>query len=71
MSLMSPICPHCGSEIRESWHRSYGLQKIDKGWIEIGVPVVGKVNFRRESVAMVYFCERSNLPFLVILTTAK
>jgi len=33
----------------------------------LGVPVVGKVKLRRETLVMVYVCEITNLPFLVTL----
>jgi hypothetical protein len=67
---MKGRCPHCGCSISEAWHRSYGLEKIDKGWVEIGIPVIGRVNFKRQSIAMVYVCEVANLPFLVVLHEA-
>ena len=68
---MKTTCPHCGSSVSEPWHRSYGLQKIEKGWVELGVQVVGRANFRREAIGMVYMCELANLPFLVVIPDAK
>lgn len=62
---MEKRCPHCGTGIRERWHVSYGLQRLEKGSMEAGVPLVGKVGVRRESIVMVYMCELTNLPFLV------
>jgi hypothetical protein len=68
---MTGTCPHCGCSVGKPWHRSFGLEKIDKGWVEVGVPIVGRVNFRREAIAMVYVCEKTRLPFLVILKKAS
>ncbi len=68
---MAAVCPHCRCPVAEPWHRSYGLETLEKGWVEVGIPVIGRVNFRRQNVAMVYFCEVSRLPFLVILKTTK
>ncbi len=60
---MEKRCPHCGYSVNEEWHRSYGMQKINKGSIEGGVPTVGKLELRRETIVMVYICELTNLPF--------
>ena len=68
---MASICPHCGASVGEPWHRGYGLQKIEKGWVEVGVPVVGRINIKRENLAMVYFCEASRLPFLLVLRAVR
>ncbi len=65
------VCPHCGHRINESWHHQYGLQKLEKGKVEAGVPVVGSVELRKETVVMVYVCDLTNLPFLVSLEKAK
>ena len=64
-------CPHCGHDIKERWHRSYGLQKLERGTAEIGVPVVGRVQLKSEALVMVYVCEITNLPFLVTLSKVK
>ncbi len=68
---MEKACPHCGHSVGEVRHRHYGIQKLDKGWVEAGIPVVGRVKVRREAVAMVYVCQLTNLPFLVVLPGAK
>ena len=68
---MEKMCPHCGAGVRERWHVSYGLQKLDKGSMEAGVPVGGKVEVRRENIVMIYICELTNLPFLVAVGRAK
>lgn len=68
---MAKICPHCGFGIRETWHKQYGVQKLDRGSVEAGIPVVGKVGLRRETVVMVYICELTNLPFLVAVGKAR
>ena len=68
---MTKTCPHCGSDVKERWHTRYGVQKLDRGSVEGGVPVVGSVTVRRESLVMVYVCELTNLPFLVALDKAK
>jgi hypothetical protein len=44
---------------------------LDKGWVEFGIPVVGRVNLRRQVVAMVYICEKARLPFLLPLKQGK
>jgi hypothetical protein len=64
---MRKTCPHCGESIGAPGHDRYGLQKLEKGWVELGLPIVGKANIRREAVAMVYICSKANLPFLVVL----
>jgi len=61
------LCPHCGHDVKERWHKHYGVQKLERGSGEIGVPVVGKVKLRKETLVMVYVCEITNLPFLVTL----
>jgi hypothetical protein len=68
---MEKACPHCGSSVGEEWHRRYGIQRLDRGWVEAGVPVVGRVRVQRETLVMVYICEITNLPFLVALPQAK
>ncbi len=68
---MPKRCPHCGFDVSEPWHESYGLERLDKGWIEAGIPVVGKVRYRRQTVAVVYMCLKTNLPFLMALPSAK
>jgi len=64
------LCPHCGHGVKERWHKHYGVQKLERGSGEIGVPVVGKVKLRKETLVMVYVCEVTNLPFLVTLAKA-
>ncbi len=68
---MVRVCPHCGQSIASIWHKEYGVQKLERGAGEIGVPVVGKVSLRREMLAMVYMCEVTNLPFLVTVEKAR
>lgn len=68
---MQKTCPHCGHGIGEKWHKRHGIQKLDKGWVETGVPIVGRVKFQREMLVMVYVCDRTNLPFLVTLERAS
>ena len=68
---MEKSCPYCGASVRERWHRRYGIQKLDKGSLEGGVPVVGSVKVKREALVMVYVCDLTNLPFLVALERAK
>jgi hypothetical protein len=68
---MEKRCPHCGLGIREAWHQRYGIQKLDKGWAEAGIPFVGRVKFQREILVMVYICGRTNLPFLVALKKTR
>lgn len=68
---MEKVCPHCGHDIKERWHQRYGVQKLERGSGEIGVPVVGRVQVRREALVMVYVCELTNLPFLVTMGKAK
>jgi len=68
---METTCPHCGFNIGERWHRRYGIQKLDKGWGELGIPIVGGFKLRRETLVMVYVCELTNLPFLMVLPRAK
>jgi hypothetical protein len=65
------ICPHCGYDIKERWHQHYGVQKLDRGSGEIGVPVVGSLRLRKQTLVMVYVCEITNMPFLVTLSKAK
>ena len=57
----------CEHDVNERWHRHYGVQKLERGSRVIGVPVVGKVKLRKETLVMVYVCEIANLPFLVTL----
>ena len=47
------------------------MQKLEKGWVELGLPIVGPVNFHREAVAMIYVCTKTNLPFLVVLPESR
>ncbi len=47
------------------------MTKLEKGWIEAGIPVVGKVRFQREKIVMVYFCVRTRMPFLMPLPSAR
>ena len=68
---MPTTCPHCGYDIRERWHQHYGVQKLDRGSLQAGVPVGGKVELRRETLVMVYVCDLTNLPFLVVLGKAR
>ena len=60
---MDKTCPHCGSSVKERWHKSQGMQKIDKGSVEDGLPAVGRIEVRRETLVMIYLCELSKLPF--------
>lgn len=69
--MTEKTCPHCGHDVKERWHQSYGVQKFERGTGEIGVPVVGKVLLKKETLVMVYICEITNLPFLVTLSKAK
>jgi len=62
---MPKACPHCGYPIREAWHRSCGVRKLERGLVEAGVHVVGTVKLRKETLVMVYMCGIANLPFLV------
>ncbi|HEV2120622.1 MAG TPA: hypothetical protein VGS11_11050 [Candidatus Bathyarchaeia archaeon] len=68
---MKKGCPHCGSSVSESWHESHGLERIDRGWVQAGIPIVGRVKIERQVVAVVYVCLKTNLPFLVALPFAK
>jgi len=68
---MEKSCPHCGFDIKERWHKRYGVQKLEKGSLEAGVPVVGKLEFRREALVLVYVCDLTNLPFLVAIAKTK
>jgi hypothetical protein len=67
---MKKVCPHCGFGIGETWHKHYGIQKLEKGSVEGGIPVVGKVELRRETLVMVYVCELTNLPFVLAMEKA-
>jgi hypothetical protein len=69
--MAKKVCPHCGHDLSEKWHRHYGVQKLERGGGEVGVPLIGKVNLRKETLVMVYVCELTNLPFLVTLVKAK
>lgn len=64
-------CPHCGRGVGEPWHESHGLAQVDKGWIEAGIPVVGRIKLQREVIVVVYFCLRTGMPFLMTLPSAK
>lgn len=68
---MVKTCPRCGANVGEKWHRRYGVQKLNKGLVEGGVPVVGRTKARRETLVMVYICKLTNLPFLVALENAQ
>jgi hypothetical protein len=68
---MEKTCPHCGFGVREKWHRRYGIQKLERGWVEAGVHVVGNVKVKKERLVMVYVCDLTNLPFLVTLEKAR
>jgi hypothetical protein len=70
-NVTGKLCPHCGHDVKERWHKHYGVQKLERGSGEIGVPVVGKVKLRKETLVMVYVCEITNLPFLVTLAKVK
>lgn len=68
---MGKICPHCGHEISAVWHKKYGIQKVERGAAELGVPIIGKINVRKETLCVVYMCELTNLPFLVTVEKAR
>ncbi len=68
---MSKRCPHCGFRVSEPWHEAHGLQKLDRGWVEVGIPVVGRLKVHRQAVAVVYVCLMTNLPFLMVLPSAN
>lgn len=70
MGLKS-ACPHYGFGVGEKWHKAYGLQLLEKGWVELGIPAVGRVNLRGQAVTMVYICGKTRLPFLLPLTLGK
>lgn len=63
--------PHCGEAIGERWHESHGLTKLERGWVEAVIPIVGKVRFQREAIVVVYFCLRTRMPFLMTIPSAK
>jgi hypothetical protein len=65
------ICSHCGHDLKERWHRHYGVQKLGRGSGEVGVPLVGKMELRKEALVMVYVCELTNLPVLVTLAKMR
>jgi len=44
---------------------------LDRGWVEVGIPIVGRVNLRRQVVAMVYICGKARLPFLIPLRQGR
>jgi hypothetical protein len=69
--MQKKLCPHCGEGVGEAWHESNGMTKLDKGWIEARIPVVGRVKFQREAIVVVYFCLKTGLPFLMTLPSAK
>ena len=68
---MERLCPYCHDPVRASWHRPYGIEKLERGVEELGIPVVGSVKVKRQVLVMVYVCGRSNLPFLMVLPDAK
>ncbi len=47
------------------------MAKLDRGWIEAGIPVVGRIKLQREAIVVVYFCLKAGLPFLMTLPSAK
>jgi len=47
------------------------VQTLERGSREIGVPGVGRVKLRKETLVMVYVCEITNLPFLVTLAKVR
>lgn len=47
-------------DVKERWHKHYGVQELGRGSGEIGVPVVGKVKLRKETLLMV--CVRDHEP---------
>lgn len=64
-------CPYCGEDVKAQWHERYGVEKLERGVEEVGIPVVGKVRVRRQVLVMVYVCGKANLPFLMVLPDAK
>ena len=68
---MKKACPHCGHNVASVWHKEFGIQKLERGAGEIGIPVVGKVSLRKQTLAMVYMCELTNLPFLVTVEKVR
>lgn len=64
---MKKSCPHCGHDIGTVWHKQFVIQKLERGAGEIGLPIVGRLQVRRERLVMVYVCELTNLPFLVTI----
>jgi hypothetical protein len=68
---MERSCPYCGDVVRSECHTRYGLEKLERGVEELGIPVVGTVKVRRQVLVMVYVCEKANLPFLMVLPDAK
>lgn len=68
---MKKVCPHCGQSVGSVWHKQFGVQKLNRAAGEIGVPVVGRVTLRKEALAVVYICELTNLPFLVVVEKAR
>jgi len=69
--VMHPRCPYCSEDVRASWHERYGVEKLERGVEELGIPVVGSVKVRREVLVMVYVCGKANLLFLMVLPDAK
>ena len=69
--MTSKVCPHCGHDVKEPWHQHYGVQRLEQGSGQIGVPVVGSLKMNRERLVMVYVCGLTNLPFLVAVGKAK
>ena len=51
---MKKICPHCGHDVGEMWHIQYGIQKLDRGRVEAGIPVVGRITLDGEAFVMAY-----------------
>jgi hypothetical protein len=68
---MERLCPYCRDEVKARCHTRYGVEKLERGVEELGIPVVGSVKVRRQVLVMVYVCEKSNLPFLMVLPDAK
>ena len=68
---MEKVCPQCGFGVRGSWHRRYDVGKLKRGSVEGRIPVMGKVEVKREARVMAYVCDTTNLPLLVEPERAK
>jgi len=64
-------CPRCGFDIKGRWHKRYGVQQLEKGAVNAGIPIVGSLELRRETLVMVYVCDLTNLPFMVTLAKQR